>query len=184
LTSELKAIMATTQERFSGAMPAGATTEALQQTFCAKNVLFYIERSNNSNAVIYEANVDSSGKLNTANPLKVYWILYARDPIKEEGLTMLERNTAYGSKTSPNPGKGPGHFTVSLSALPERKISVHQDEAGVLHATTSIDGMERELLHIYVENTTNFMGVPKVQFIDIKGRGDDGSLGVERKTAK
>ncbi|GBG28361.1 Hypothetical Protein FCC1311_045842 [Hondaea fermentalgiana] len=171
-----------TKDRFAGAMPAGATSEELQSTFCGKNVLFYIERSNNSNAVIYEANVGADGKLVTEEPVKVYWILYARKPIVEEGLTMIERNTAYGSKTSPLPAKGEGHFEIALSALPEKKIHVYQDEAGELHATTEIEGSEKELLHVFVENTS-FMGIPKVKHIDIKGRSPDGNLSVERKMA-
>mmetsp|Transcript_7307 Transcript_7307/g.14563 ORF Transcript_7307/g.14563 Transcript_7307/m.14563 type:complete len:175 (-) Transcript_7307:114-638(-) len=172
--------MASTKERFAGAMPEGAKTEELLNTFCGKNVLFFIERDSNCNAVIYEANIGADGKLDPSEPVKVYWILYARDPIVEEGLTLIERNTAYGSKTVESKEK-PGHYIVTLSALPEKQIHVFQDEAGVVHAITKIDGVDKELLHVFVTTTTNMIGIPKVKHIDIKGRGEDGGLSVERK---
>jgi len=50
-----------TAGRFDGKLPGGATSDSLKGTFTGKHVLFYIERSNNSNAVIYEANKSGSG---------------------------------------------------------------------------------------------------------------------------
>ncbi len=75
--------MAAPAARFPSALiPAGASTEALKTAFLGKNVLFYITRSMNTNAVVYEANL-VDGKLNTAEPVKVYWIMYAQDNHEE-----------------------------------------------------------------------------------------------------
>lgn len=105
---------------------------------------------------------------------------------------MIERNTAYGMSVVPRPGKE-GHFTVILTALKDRQvrhtckvepnyeeygcsnmrwiiiqIEIWVDEDG-LHAVTEVDNMECELLHIDVNLKSNWMGVPKVQFIDLHG---------------
>ncbi len=54
---------ATSQERFADKLPQGATDDAAKNNFLGKNILFYIERSNNNNSVMYEANMEGD-KLN------------------------------------------------------------------------------------------------------------------------
>ena len=94
------------------ACPKGAQkTDELLKAFQDKHVLFYIERSQNSNAVIYEANVND-GKLDQETPVKVYWIMYEHNPVDEEGLTMIERKSAYGMSTKPIAGKDGHHDLI------------------------------------------------------------------------
>eukprot|EP00511_Aplanochytrium_stocchinoi_P005373 CAMPEP_0204838490 /NCGR_PEP_ID=MMETSP1346-20131115/31170_1 /ASSEMBLY_ACC=CAM_ASM_000771 /TAXON_ID=215587 /ORGANISM="Aplanochytrium stocchinoi, Strain GSBS06" /LENGTH=144 /DNA_ID=CAMNT_0051974607 /DNA_START=234 /DNA_END=665 /DNA_ORIENTATION=- len=138
-----------TGKRFEGALPKGATTEELQHTFKQKQVLFYIEKSQNTNCVVYEANV-VDGKLDQVEPLKVYWILYARDPIIEEGLNMIERTTAYGKTLKSIDGK-PGHFKVTLAALKTLHIDLYMDETGICHSQIMENNEACELLHVYVQ---------------------------------
>ena len=114
----------------------------------------------------------------TIEPVKVYWILYARDPVKEEGLTMIERNTAYGSTCVKDESKGAGVYKMTLAALKTKPISI-QSKDGTLSATCTINGQEEELLHIYVQNTTSW-GMPKVEYVDVTGRKADGTLVTER----
>lgn len=59
--------------------------------------LFYIQRTHNTNTVVYEANFDRNGKLNPDMPIKIYWILYEEGSIIEP-LTRFENIFAFGVK--------------------------------------------------------------------------------------
>lgn len=124
--------------------------------------------SQNTNCVVYEANVDpSTGKLDAKLPMKVYWIMYAKGPaVCEEGLNMVERNTAYGSSFVPCTSRGEGCYTVTLTALKSKTIDIWVDD-GVLHAVTSHDGVEKQLLNVYCEMTTSW-GMPKLKYMDVR----------------
>jgi len=54
--------MTRTVSRFTNAVPVGAQQSAeLRAAFLRKPVLFYLERSQNTNCVVYEANVPTRG---------------------------------------------------------------------------------------------------------------------------
>lgn len=59
--------------------------------------LFYIQRTHNTNTVVYEANFDENGRLNSEMPIKIHWILYEEGSIVEP-LTRLENTFAFGVK--------------------------------------------------------------------------------------
>ena len=103
--------------------------------------------------------------------------MYAKADKHEEGLNMIERNTAYGMTCTPTDGK-PGNFTIQLKAVKDRPITVYMDDEGVLHARMMIGGKEGEVLHIFVEFKTSW-GMPKVVSIDLYGRMADGSIAKE-----
>jgi hypothetical protein len=62
--------------------------------------LFYIQRSNNANTVMYELNLlgKNPGRLNMNKPVDVYWIRYAEEGQRKE-LNYLERTFGYGVTT-------------------------------------------------------------------------------------
>ncbi|WP_233883676.1 DUF4833 domain-containing protein [Tenacibaculum piscium] len=59
-----------------------------------KNLLFYIQHSNNYNTYLYDIN-RSEAFVNKEFPIKEYRILYAKDGSKKE-LTTLQKKLAYG----------------------------------------------------------------------------------------
>jgi len=62
------------------------------------------------------------------DPLKVYWIMYTQAPhVHEEGLTVVERHTAYGYMVVPNPIRGVGWHTVTLTAVPTKPIHIARE---------------------------------------------------------
>src|ERR1700741_2751609 len=54
-----------------------------------KSMLFYIQRSTNSNTIIYDANI-KNGKIDADKALNIYWIRYTEKNQKKE-LNYLER---------------------------------------------------------------------------------------------
>ncbi|MCZ4695191.1 DUF4833 domain-containing protein [Ancylomarina euxinus] len=59
--------------------------------------LFYIQRTHNTNTVVYEANFDTNGNLNPDMPIKIHWVLYEEGSVIEP-LTRLENRFAFGVK--------------------------------------------------------------------------------------
>jgi len=57
--------------------------------------LFYVQRTENTNTVVYEANFDDQGQLNAKDPIKIYWVLYEQGGTVEP-LTRLENTFAFG----------------------------------------------------------------------------------------
>src|SRR4051812_12142816 len=59
------------------------------------NSLFYIQRSKNTNAIVYEMNRNTEGKMNMEDPVRIYWIRYTTDSTTED-LSLIQRKYAYG----------------------------------------------------------------------------------------
>ena len=156
-------------ERFSLGIPRGAKTDTLKSNFHAKNILFYIEKSPNTNCVVYEAGIDENGQLlkDPKEAIKPYWIMFEKDPVAEEGLNLLERNTAYGHTVKENQQK-PGHFILKIVSLPEYEIDVFvSKEDGKIHAQITENEEIFEIISIWVDVGSNW-GLPKVNHVDVK----------------
>jgi hypothetical protein len=61
----------------------------------SRNLLFYIQRNKNANAIVYEARTDEYGQLVTKDPVSVNWIRYTEGG-RRASLNVLENNIAYG----------------------------------------------------------------------------------------
>ena len=83
--------------------------------------LFYIQRSNNTNTVIYDANMLADKKLDPHKPVSVYWIRYAEKG-QQEGLSFFQWKMAYGYKHRPL--NGADGFEFSLNAFDKRPIHI------------------------------------------------------------
>jgi hypothetical protein len=138
--------------------------------FCAvsygqsKENLFKIERNKNANVVQYDANIDSSGAIDKANPIDAYWIMLAKDASREE-ITAFEKR-AYGYKISANED---GTFTLILNAVKEKKIKLSAaDGGGSVKAEVEINGKQAYLSKVYVFAKESGI-IPKVLYYTLSG---------------
>lgn len=127
-------------------------------------MLFYLQRSNNSNTVVYEANLRRSGELNQDNPVKVYWIRYNTNG-KRRALKTTERLFAFGVESE---RIRRNEFRVHLVSYEERKARVFIDKDGRPRATMKVAGRQAILRWAYV--TVDTGGVtPSVEKVDLFG---------------
>ena len=82
-------------------------------------VLFYIQRSVNSNTVVY-AHVDLHGRFDPEAPVDVYWRWYNVDG-RRKPLNLIERTMAYGVRSVGELASS-GTVTFQVAALPERAL--------------------------------------------------------------
>jgi len=125
-------------------------------------VLFIINRSMNSNVVMYRASQDHRG-------VDVNWIMFEASDNHTEPLTLLEKNTAYGTAVTQI---APEKFTVRLSALRSSPIEVSKLPSGRWVAKATIGGKpDTVLLAVHVEMSKSF--IKPVAYIELFG--EDGA---------
>ena len=130
------------------------------------NQIFYIERSSNSNTVVYAANLDSHGRIDPNEPVNAYWRWYNVDGHKKP-LIFIERMMAYGVKSVTHGGPH-GAITFKVAAVPERKIVVDLDDHQRPEALMQIGGRWAKLIYIYLQVDDSGL-LPKVPALDVFG---------------
>ncbi len=60
-----------------------------------KNMMFYVQRTHNTNTIVYELNYNKDSTLNKEAPIHFYWIRYADGGGTQE-LSTIQRKYAYG----------------------------------------------------------------------------------------
>jgi len=134
-----------------------------------ENSLFYIQRSKNTNAIVYEVNKKPDGKINDLDPVKIYWIRYASDSTTDE-LTPIQRKYAYGvSARSYNGQKN--SFVVQFLAYKKRNIFLLPTANGKHYsAFTSINGKLAELKKIFISTSGGSFWFPTIDYVELTGR--------------
>ncbi|KAJ0394988.1 hypothetical protein P43SY_001259 [Pythium insidiosum] len=150
-------------------LPMGA--ELMKVASVEPNVAFIIQRSTNSNTVVYAAQLAPNASrrtLDDSKPLDVYWIMYEKPDAPREELNMIERNSAYGVTVAPST-KAKGQYIATLASLKDRVCTLLIDEHGRVQARTRINGREGMVLRrVYVQMTSSW-GIPTVDYVEIFG---------------
>jgi len=131
------------------------------------NQIFYIERSSNSNTVVYVANLDAKGRLDAKEPVKAYWRWYNRGGYVKP-LIMIERMLAYGVQGVKHDGPD-GAYSFHLAAAPERTLYVGLDANGHPEAFGKMgNGEWAKLVYVYLEVDDSGL-LPDVTAMDFFG---------------
>ena len=112
--------------------------------------LFLIERTKNVNKLYYEANITKNGEINAKEPIRAFWIMWAKDSTGKttEPLSFIEKKMAYGYNVEPDPsGK---QFNMTLKPFKERLIKISMQN-GTARAEMLINGQPScfEKMYIY-----------------------------------
>ena len=134
-----------------------------------ENSLFYINRTKNTNAIVYEVNKTADGKIDVDDPVKVYWIRYASDSTTEE-LNTIQRTYAYGVHAKPMKDMN-NSFVLQLVAYKKKNIFLMPiPNTNRYAALMSINGKMAELKRIFVSISGGTFWFPKVDYIELTGR--------------
>lgn len=134
-----------------------------------QNSLFYIQRSKNTNAIVYEVNPGKDGKPDPVEPVKVYWIRYASDSSKAD-LNYVQKNYAYGLQSSLFNNK-PGQYVIHFVSYSSKKLYLlpdPKDNKYVLY--TSINGKLAELQKVYLKIEGGTFWFPNIVDVELRGR--------------
>jgi hypothetical protein len=129
------------------------------------NQLFYVQRSPNSNTVVYAARLDGNGAVRRDDPVEAFWRKFNIDGGKQP-LNFIERMMAYGVRTERVKPGAPVTFTIA--ALPERKLTLELDSNGRPQALIQIGGRTVKLVYVYLHVVEGGL-MPSVPELDIFG---------------
>jgi len=129
------------------------------------NQLFYIQRSPNSNTVIYAAKLDGHGEFDTKTPVEAFWRKFNIDGSKQS-LNFMERMMAYGVRVDTiRPGKP---ITFRVAALPDRKMTLAMDAEHHPEALLQVGNHTIKLNYVYLQVVEGGL-LPSVPSLDIFG---------------
>jgi len=133
-----------------------------------KNMLFYIQKSFNTNAVVYTANIDEDGKLNPKEPVKVFWRRYQEQGQIRE-LKYLEKHFAFGVNNVKPIKSKQNAYVFTLVSLKGKKLYLTQDKNGTPLVSTIIDNQPALLKRVFV-TAEHVSLLPKVFYVEIFGK--------------
>jgi len=134
-------------------------------------MLFFIQRSMNSNTVVYAA-TSAAGKLDCRQPLKVFWRRFNTTG-ERKPLNLLERTMAYGIKSRRT--NRAGECEIRFVAVPDRTAILRRADDGRLELSMVMGGRTVTPVYAYVEvNESGLMQtVDRVRLYGLdKGSGE------------
>ena len=131
----------------------------------SEDLLFYIQRNQNENTVIYEINRDNTGLVDLDLPMVAYWIQYSWGG-KKKGLNYIQNKLAYGYTSQDISNELIQFQFVSYKDL--IFYIVKEEGSGRYIVSCEINGRKAKLKNIYVY--AHELGVfPDVKFIELFG---------------
>lgn len=135
----------------------------------SKELLFYIQRSINTNTLVYELNTDKDGVLNTKEPIHIFWINF-EEKQEREPMNYFQRTLAYGIELETiDQAEGKyrfrfvsykGKYFYLLKSRAENRYRVY----------ASINKVTCELIRIYADVDPGLsLFTPKVHSIQLEG---------------
>lgn len=128
------------------------------------NQLFYLQRTSNTNTLIYELNFNNKA-LNHEEPVHVYWIRY-NDKGQQEELNFVQRKFAYGIKsTFISKDKYQLNF-VSYKKFPMFLVKGLDEKYNVF---ATINQKQAILSRIFVKINGGSFWTPNIEYVEVKG---------------
>lgn len=136
-----------------------------------KNQLFYLQRTTNTNTVVYALNINDKGVLDESTPVKVFWIRYPEGGMRKE-LNFIQKAFAYGTISRKNKD---GSFTIQLVAYKKKEFILKkspQDNTYKLY--TTINHKESEIKRVFIKiDPGGTLFNPNIAYIEMKGKEAD-----------
>ena len=126
--------------------------------------LFYVQRTTNSNTLIYELNV-KNGVLDDENPMHVYWLRNSERGQKEE-LNYIQRKFAYGlitKKTANN------EYDVRFVSYKKFPLRLMKGGDGKYHIFANFEQKQMILNRIFIKIEGGSFWLPNIVYVELRG---------------
>jgi len=129
--------------------------------------IFYIQRTGNTDTIVYDANLGPDGQFHQDRPIIIYWRRADQHGQRQE-LNYLQRTKAYGEKYSAS-GQA-NEYVFHLIAYPQRSFRLTKDDCGQPVARLTLAGKEAYLKKIFIALEPALFGLkPTVHYVEIFG---------------
>jgi hypothetical protein len=145
-----------------------------------KNMVFYVQRTHNTNTIVYELNYANDSTLNKTTPIHPYWVRYADGGGNQE-LSYIQRQYAYGVVTELI-DKEKQTFKVNFVSYKKRDIFLvrSKDEKKSYAAFMTINNKLVRLERVFVKIEGGTFWVPHITYVEVTGRDLAGKVVSER----
>lgn len=151
--------------RLLGVEPAGSAPAPTYPVPNDPGMIFYLQRSPNPNTVVYSANYDAAGRLDSNDPVDAFWRRFNSDG-QVKKLSLIERRLAYGVGTSPRAGGG---IEVRFRAVPNIPLLLEERGPGQAVLTITPQGEPVDLSYGFLQVDEGGL-LPRVTGLTLFGR--------------
>lgn len=131
-------------------------------------LLFYIQRSHNKNTIVYDINLLTDGKLNTATPIRPYWIRYEEGGVTQD-LSFIQRKYAYGLNYQPI-DVSKESYKVFFVCYSKKYIYLVKSNIDLkFHAYISLNGRLLEINKVFIKTEGGTFWFPVVRYVEVSG---------------
>lgn len=132
-----------------------------------EKLMFYIQRSMNSNTIAYELNLDQNKQLEQDAPIHPYWIRYEEDGNNKE-LSYIETKLAYGVE-SQKVNEQDDVFRLNLVSYPLALELRRSKIDGKYQVFVTVNNSEMKLDRIFFKTEGGSFFSPNIKYVDIFG---------------
>lgn len=132
-----------------------------------ENLLFYIQRTINSNTIVYSLNQDEDGNLNEKEPIKVFWKKYAQGG-KIDPLTYIQRNYSYGVEAKLFDAEKKSYYFEFVSYHKKRFYLMKSDTDNKYHVYGYVNNKLSVLQNILIRIEGGSFWVPNIKNVEVK----------------
>lgn len=161
---------ATSMRSYAAHLPAAVIEP--QDTFPVprniSNMLFYIQRTPNTNTICYTLNLTGSGALDDEEPVHAFWIRYATEGGIHKELNFIQRKFAYGVKVKK---LAKDNYEIRSVAYAKRPLYLRKATDARYYMFATISGRLSVLNRIFIKiDPGGTFWSPNVVYIELKGR--------------
>lgn len=135
------------------------------------DLLFYLQRTTNTNTIVYALNYDNQKKLKESEPVKVYWIRYDDPGAPVKDLNYIQKKFAYGIKSQKS---GKDIWNVSMVAYDKLPLTLKKGNKKEYRVYVRINGKEYIFKRAYIKVDGGTFWSPNIPYIDIYAQ-DEGT---------
>jgi len=138
--------------------------------------LFYLQRTPNTNTVIYELNY-TNGQVDSSKPVHVFWIRYPEHGQQQE-LSAVQRRFAYGIESK---WIGPEQYELHFLAYKKRIMILKKSTDNKYHVFTEVNQKNIMISRIFLQINGGSLFKPNIEYVEFRGIDAATGLAVEER---
>lgn len=151
---------------FHSAVPAAEAQDTFPVPKDIPYLLFYLQRTPNTNTICYELNRDESGTLIADDPVHVFWLRYAEENGRRKELNYIQRKFAYGLKVKK---LARDNYEIRSVAYSKKPLYLRRATDDHYYVFASIGNVQAVLKRIFIKIDGGSFWSPNVIYIELKG---------------
>lgn len=126
--------------------------------------LFYLQRTHNTNTIVYELNY-KDGSIDTENPVLAFWIRY-QEKGQREDLSFVQRKFAYGLKSKKI---SENQYELSFVSYKKYKMYLKLGADKKFSVYTNINEKPAILTRIFIKTNGGSFWSPNIEYVELSG---------------